>query len=313
MPQVVPAPVAPAARWFRRSWYDPRTVVQVDPARLQYEWCATGLNADDEGRWADSLVRVASTVLAVYGADSQELDFTHLQAEVRRDHDELEHLEQQQSQLRMDVVRPLDRQIHPSRALESLKGVGQDSAAVYASFVGEVERFASVRDFRGWSGLVPARAQSGGSEAKGQHLTQAGPNLIKKYAFIDAERARPWDPQLAAIYSTQVVQRGKHHNQAVCACATQLLDRVLTVLRTDEPYELRDGDGRAVNVAEARAIVLERYQVPVEVRRRTTRRQRQQRKDRRAEQRYERESGPRKVRGEEDLPQAEARFPLRSV
>ena len=85
------------------------------------------------------------------------------------------------------------------------------------------------------------------------------------------------------------------------------------MLRTDQPYELRDVDGRAVSVAEARAIVLERYQVPAEVRRRTTRRQRQQRKDQRAEQTYARESRLRPVRGEDDLPQAEARFPLRSV
>ena len=190
----------------------------------------------------------------------------------------------------MEVVRPLYRQIHPSRDLETLKGVGQDSAAVFASFVGEVERFSSVREFRGWSGLVPASAQSGGSEAKGQHITQAGPDLVKKYAFLDAESARQWDPQIAAIYYTQMVHRGKHHNQAVCACATHLLDRVLAVLRTDQPYALRDVDGTPVSVAEARAIVLARYQVPAEVRRRTTRRQRQQRKDQRAEQTYERES-----------------------
>ena len=76
----------------------------------------------------------------------------------------------------------------------------------------------------------------------------------------------------------------------MCACATHLLDRVLAVLRTEQPYELRDVDGTPVSVAEARAIVLERYQVPVEVRRRTTRRQRQHRNDQRAEQPYERES-----------------------
>jgi hypothetical protein len=137
---------------------------------------------------------------------------------------------------------------------------------------------------------VPASAQSGGSEAKGQHITQAGPDLVKKYAFLDAESARQWDPQIAAIYYPQMVQRGKHPNQAVCACATHLLDRVLAVLRTDQPYELRDMDGIPVDVAQARASVLERYHVPAEVRRRTTRRQRQQRQDKRAEQTYERES-----------------------
>ncbi len=90
-----------------------------------------------------------------------------------------------------------------------------------------------------------------------------------------------------------MVHRGKHHNQAVCACATHLLDRVLAVLRTDQPYELRDVDGTPVSVAEARAIILEQYQVPAEVRQRTTRRQRHQRKDHRAEQSSERESGRR--------------------
>ncbi len=43
----------------------------------------------------------------------------------------------------------------------------------------------------------------------------------------------------------------------VYTCATHLLDRVLAVLRTDQPYELRDVDGTPVSVAEARAIILE--------------------------------------------------------
>ena len=126
----------------------------------------------------------------MYGEDSQYLDFANLHAEVLRDQRLLAELEQQHHQLRLEVVRPLYREIHPSRALETIKGVGQDGAAVYASFIGDVERFSSVRAFRGWSGLIPASAQSGGSEAKGQHITQAGPDLVKKYAFIDAESAR---------------------------------------------------------------------------------------------------------------------------
>ena len=289
--QVFGSPFAPATRWFRRHWYDPRVVVQTGAEAIQAAWHARGLDQDDDGRWASRLVQLAREVLALYGEDSPYLDFAELQAEILRDQSLLERLEQVHQHVRMEVVRPLYRKIHPSRALETLKGVGQDGAAVFASFVGEVARFGSLREFRGWSGLVPQSAQSGGSEAKGQHITQAGPDLVKKYAFLDAESARQWDPQIAAIYYTQMVQRGKHHNQAVCACATHLLDRVLAVLRTDQPYELRDVDGTPVSVAEARAIILERYQVPPEVRRRTTRRQRQERKDHRAEQLYERESG----------------------
>ncbi|HSH79169.1 MAG TPA: transposase [Herpetosiphonaceae bacterium] len=197
--QVFAAPFAAATRWFRRHWYDPRSVVQAGAEAIQREWQARGVDASDDGTWAGGLVRVARDVLAVYGEDSPFLDFAQLHAEVVRDQTWLEELEQRHHQLRRVVVRPLYRQIHPGRHLESLKGVGQDSAAVYASFVGDVERFASVREFRGWSGLLPASAQSGGSEAKGQHITQAGPDLVKKYAFLDAESARQWDPQIAAI------------------------------------------------------------------------------------------------------------------
>ena len=120
-------------------------------------------------------------------------------------------------------VHPLYRQIHPSRHLETIRGVGQDSAAVYASLIGDPQRFASTELFRGWTGMVPDSKQSGGSESKGLHITKAGPNLIKKYAYLDADTARQWDPQIAAIYYDQMVHKGKHHVQAVCTCATHLV------------------------------------------------------------------------------------------
>jgi hypothetical protein len=203
---------------------------------------------------------------------------------VCREQEWLATLEQQHQALRKQTVRPLYRQIHPSRNLETLKGVGQDSAAVYASFIGNAQRFGSTRVFRGWSGMVPGSAQSADSEAKGLHITQAGPDLVKKFAYLDAEIARRWDPQMAAIYYDQLVNKGKHHKQAVCACATHLLDRVLIVLREDKAYELRDVDGTPVTVEQAQAIIAQRYTVPQEARRRTTKRYRRERAERQAEQ-----------------------------
>jgi hypothetical protein len=122
-----------------------------------------------------------------------------------------------------------------------------------------------------------------GGEKKGLRITHAGPDLIKKYAYIDAEVARQWDPQIAAIYYDQMAHKGKHHVQAVCCCATHLLDRVRAVLRDGRPYELRDVDGTPVTWQEARAIIAERYQVPEEVRKRSSKRARQARRDEQAE------------------------------
>jgi hypothetical protein len=145
---------------------------------------------------------------------------------------------------------------------------------------------------RSWSGLIPDSRQSADSEAKGLHITQAGPNLVKKFAYLDAETARQWDPQLAALYYDQLVRKGKHHTQAVCAVATHLLDRILVVLRENRPYQLRDAAGQPVTPAQARQIVLRDYSVPDEVRRRTNKRVRQARADRQAEHKQKREIAP---------------------
>jgi hypothetical protein len=83
-----------------------------------------------------------------------------------------------------------------------------------------------------------------------------------------ANVARKIDPQLARIYYVQMVERGAHHNKAVCIVAAHLAGRAWTTLRRGTPYVLRDIDGTEVTVAEGKAILLERYQVPEAVRRR---------------------------------------------
>ncbi len=281
--QVFADPFAPAVRWMRAHWYDPQRVLAAGAATMREQWAASGEATGSAREWCEPLVDLAAEVVALYGAENQYLDFAQLQAEVCREQEWLATLEQQHQTLRKKTVRPLYRHIHPSRNLETLKGVGQDSAAVYASFIGEAERFSSTRVFRGWSGMVPDSAQSADSEAKGLHITQAGPDLIKKFAYLDAEIARRWDPQIAAIYYDQMTNKGKHHKQAVCACATHLLDRVLVVLREDKAYEVRDVDGTPVTVEQAQTIIAERYTVSPEVRRRTTKRHRQERTERQAE------------------------------
>src|SRR3989304_5891512 len=69
-------------------------------------------------------------------------------------------------------------------------------------------------------------------------------------------------------------------DQAVCACATHLLDRIWTILKEDRPYELRDVDGTPVTVEQARALIAERYTVPRQVRQRNNQRTRRERVER---------------------------------
>jgi hypothetical protein len=172
--------------------------------------------------------------------------------------------------------------------LESLYGVGELSGAVHASYIGNADRFPTSRRFRGWHGMIPDSRQSGEFESKGLHISQAGPDLIKKFSYVGADVVRRYDPQIAVIYHDQIVNKGKHHKQAVCACATHFLDRVYLILKEDRPYELRDVDGTAVTPAQARAIIAQRYTVPGEVRTRNNQRVRKERKERRVERKYKR-------------------------
>jgi len=274
---------SPAARWARVHYYDPIVVLQAGAETIGQQWQATGLTETEPSDWPTFLVNLASQVTTIYGNPSPYVDFAAWQAEVRLKQNSLAHFEAQRDHLRFQVVRPLYRRLHPTRHLETLRGVGQDSAAVFLSFVGDPHRFASNRPFRGWTGMVPRSAQSGESENRGLPISQAGPDLLKKFAFLDANVARLWDPQLAKIYYDQMVFKGQHHTQAVCAVATHLLDRVLVILKEERPYQLRTVDGTPVTPAQARQIVVDRYTVPDEVRQRNNRRARQARADKKAE------------------------------
>jgi transposase len=279
------SPYETPARWVRSHWYNPWRVLEADQQALVIAWQAEYPHFASEIAWVPALLEKAKQVTLLYG-DASWIDYEALQASLRREQARLAALEQQEHHLRLKVIRPLYRQFHPSRNLETLQGVGQDSAAIFIAFIGNIQRFPTINNFRGWSGMIPYSSQSGFAQAKGLHITQAGPDLIKATAFLDASVARLWDPQMAAIYYEQMMFKGKHHLQAICACATHLLNRIYAVLRDDRPYELQDVDGTPVTRAQARWICQQRYTVPEEIRRQNNYRVRTARAERKVEQRY---------------------------
>jgi transposase len=281
---------SPAARRFREAWYDPAAVIEVGVGGVR-QALADVANEKELARLG-KLVEYAIEALNLYGL--QAIDYQRLQEEACRDQRLLAHLKREQEALNREIVQPLYSELHPSGHLETIPGVGPKGSAVYASFIGLPERFPDNRHFRGWHGMVPDSRQSGDAESKGLRISRAGPGLIKKYAYLNADVARRHDPQIAAIYYDQMVNKGKHHNQAVCACATHLLDRVCAVLREDRPYELRDMDGTPITPEEARTIIVELYKVPEKVRKRNSRRARKEQREERMERQQQKGSRPRR-------------------
>lgn len=251
---------------------------------IRQEWLSSGLEPAHSGEWIHYLVQLAEQTLAIYGEECVYLDYELLQAEAIREQEYFAFVEEMHHRLLLKTV----RQMHPSRNLETIPGVGQDGAAVYLSFIGNPKRFKGLRELRGWGGMVPNSQQSAKSQASGLKITQAGPGLIKKFAFLDANSARQCDPQIAAIYYDQMVHRGKHHVQALCTCSAHLLDRIGVVLRDDRPYQLQDVDRAPITPERAGQIIAERYTVPEEVRKRNSKAKRRERMEGQAEKKYKR-------------------------
>jgi len=278
--------VPSAARdWMRRNWYNPWRVQQAGVAPLQAEW-QTSPAAEKCGTvWIAAWVERAEEMTRLFGSETM-VGYEALQTTISRNLDLLAQSQSMQQQLSQQEIHPRYQQLFPDRWLETIPGVGADSAAIYMAFIQTLDRFPSIEQFRKWTGMVPKSHQSGQAESKGLSLTQAGPNIVKATLYINAQVARQWDVQMAAIYHTQMVTYGKHHTQAVCACASHLASRIYALLSQRRPYQLRDLDNQPISPQLSRQLCLTRYHVPDAVRQRNNVRHRRQRAAQRTEQRY---------------------------
>ena len=88
------------------------------------------------------------------------------------------------------------------------------------------------------------------------------------YAVCLVLADKPTTAHGAGFVNNRFVQidAGKHHNSALCHIATTLLTRIIACWRAAQPYQLRDVDGTAATVEQARQIIAERYATPKDFR-----------------------------------------------
>lgn len=110
------------------------------------------------------------------------------------------------------------------------------------------------------------RLESSGLTGRRHGPTKAGDACLREAQYMVAEHARRSDPTLAAKYHRLMIHDGKHHISALCHIAITLLTRIAACWRRGEHYQLREIDGRAVTVDQARAIIAQRYTVSAELR-----------------------------------------------
>lgn len=259
-----------AQDWMRQHWYNPWRVLEAGESHLVTAWQARDTTALSDVAWIAGWVDRAQQMTALYGSE-EAVGYPYLQEGMQYSLRLREQYAQEQARLTVEKIQPLYRKLYPDCPLISMPGIGEQSAATYQAFIQDIQRFGTVEKFRLWCGVVPHSKQSGEGEAKGLAMTKAGPNLIKATLYVNADVARQWDVQLAALYHRQMVDFGKHHTQAVGACASHLASRIYAMLKEKRPYELRDLNGNPISAQSSREMCLQ-LRVPEEVRRRNNKR-----------------------------------------
>jgi transposase len=253
-------------KFLAAGYADPHTVKRLGRSRL-----AGFLARHSRGAWgaprADAILGVARATGALWDTDP---GFVELAEDIA--------LEARLALALTQEIKDLDERVtvlvtdrDPAGIITSAPGVGAVTGAVILGRLGDPGRFRSLAAVRSFSGLVPSLTSSGISGHHGGP-TKHGDALLREALFASANQARLQDPTLAAKYHRLMVENGKHHNSALCHIATTLLTRLAACWNGQTPYQLRDTDGRAVTVTEARAIIAARYTVPEKIRgaRRTT-------------------------------------------
>jgi transposase len=211
--------------------------------------------------------------LSIESGTLDEEFFNELQDEVARELRLMEASEAESESLARRIAE-IYRKLHPSDNLCTIPGVGPHTAPIFLASVGDPARFRNRSGFANWEGVVPGARQSSNVEAKGLRMTKAGPSIMRMALYQAGEIGRRNDPQLAAVYYREMVYHGKNHRQAMGAVMSHLGARVLRVLKEARPYELRDAEGNPISKDDARGLILDKYQVPEEVRRERRRRNR---------------------------------------
>ncbi|MDA8204454.1 MAG: transposase [Thermaerobacter sp.] len=203
---------------------------------------------------------------ALYG-NADELDWAARIAEIQADWEILTLLRRQHAEA-VKAARHAYEQVDPDRTLESIYGVGRQGAPAFTAALAS-HNFSTAKKFRGYTGLIPRVNESGVTTSRNQRATKAGPRWLKAQLYLAAETARRFDPQLAALYYRERVDKGHVHTQAVVTVATHLADRIWKVYQTGRRYELRGLDGQPIDASQARALIQQHWTVPDRIRQRT--------------------------------------------
>lgn len=124
----------------------------------------------------------------------------------------------------------------PYQLLLSICGIGQRTAMVLLGELGDLSRFATVRDLVAFVGLSPHPHRSGTSVQGPSPLSKHGHAAIRKALYFPAMSAARHNPAIKALYQ-RLLARGKPKMVALVAAMRKLLHQIYGVLRSGQAFD----------------------------------------------------------------------------
>jgi len=120
--------------------------------------------------------------------------------------------------------------------LETIPGVGLQTAAIVASELGSAERFESARQAAAYAGLVPRHRESGTSVRGHPRLSKVGNGRLRRAMYFPAMTALRFNPAVKA-FGDRLKDRGKETMVVIGAAMRKLLHICYGVLKSGRPFD----------------------------------------------------------------------------
>ena len=159
---------------------------------------------------------------------------TVLQSKIRR----LLHTMQECEAIEAAIEKALgDSDIHEDiDTLTSVPGIGKTTATHFMGEIGDIHRFASVKQLCAYIGFDPAIRQSGSSILSRGHITKRGNRSLRRTLWQMALGVIRHTDKFRAYYDKKRGE-GKSFKQAVVAVANKLLRTLFTLLKNKTPFQ----------------------------------------------------------------------------
>lgn len=132
----------------------------------------------------------------------------------------------------------------PHRHMETIKGIGKQTAAALMSKIIDLERFATPESLVNYFGIFPEENTSGTDQLGRRvppgtmHMSRKGNDLVRAYLWNAAKVAIRHNPVIRAFYARKRAH-GKRGDVALGHCMQKLLHLIYAVWKTDQPFAPR--------------------------------------------------------------------------